>query len=137
MANQDKSFSVVQDKYIPGVCNIGPEEIAKRKRAGWIGAGVSALLLLLFVLFAIPPIYRLIIFLPVTSAASGFLQAYFHFCAGFGFKGVYNVIKPAGQTETVQQKEFRKKDRQKALQITGFSVFIGLVFATVAYYLPL
>jgi len=128
MANQE---------YIPGVCNIGPAEIARRRRTGWIGAGASVLLLLIFILFSTPPIYRLIIFLPVTSAASGFLQAYFHFCAGFGFKGVYNLAKPAGQTETIQQKEFRKKDRQKALQITGLAALIGLLFAAVTYYLPL
>ena len=66
------------------------------------------------------------------SAASGFLQAYFHFCAGFGFKGVYNLVKPAGQTETIQQKEFRRKDRQKALQITGLSALIGAVVAVIA-----
>lgn len=126
-----------QQEYTPGVCNIGPDEITRRKKIGWFGVGISALLLLIFILFPVPPLYRLIIFLPVTSAASGFLQAYFHFCAGFGFKGVYNLVKTAGQTETVQQVEFRKKDRQKALQITGLAVLIGLFFAAVAYYLPL
>lgn len=126
-----------QQEYTPGVCNIGPAEIARRRRNGWFGVGISALLLLIFILFPVPPLYRLIIFLPVTSAASGFLQAYFHFCAGFGFKGVYNVVKPAGHTETVQQAEFRKKDRQKALQITGMAVLIGLIIAAVVYYLPL
>ena len=91
-------------EYIPGVCNIGSDEIARRKRAGWIGLGISAILFLLFILIRIPPLYRLVIFLPISSAASGSLQAYFHFCAGFGFKGVYNVIKPVGQTETVPRK---------------------------------
>lgn len=123
-------------EYIPGTCNIGPDEIARRKKAGWIGLGISAVFLLFFILIPIPPLYRLIIFLPVTSAASGFLQAYFHFCAGFGFKGVYNIVKPVGHTETVQQAEFRKKDRQKALQITGLAVLIGLISAVVIYYLP-
>ncbi len=125
------------NEYIPGVCNIGPAEIARRRRTGWISLGISVLLLFLFILFSVPPLYRLIIFLPITSAASGFLQAYFHFCAGFGFKGVYNVVKPAGKTETIQQKEFRKKDRKKALHITGLSILIGLLFAAVFYYLPL
>ena len=123
-------------EYIPGVCNIGPAEIARRKRAGWMSLGISVVLLLLFILLRVPPFYRLIIFLPITSAASGFLQAYFHFCAGFGFKGVYNIMKPAGQTESIQQKEFRNKDRQKALQITVLSILIGLVFAGISYYLP-
>lgn len=125
-----------QQEYTPGVCNIGPGEIARRKKAGWFGVGISALLLLVFILFPVPPLYRLIIFLPVTSAASGFLQAYFHFCAGFGFKGVYNVLKPVGQTETVQQIEFRKRDRQKALQITGLAMLIGSIVAGIVYYLP-
>ncbi len=125
------------NEYIPGVCNIGPAEIARRRRAGLISLGISVLLLLLFVLFSIPPLYRLIIFLPITSAASGFLQAYFHFCAGFGFKGVYNVVKPAGITETIQQKEFRNKDRQKALQITSLSILVGSLVAVIAYYFPL
>ena len=125
-----------QQVYTPGVCNIGPAEIARRKKTGWFGVGISALLLLIFILFPVPPLYRLIIFLPVTSAASGFLQAYFHFCAGFGFTGVYNVVKPAGHTETIRQAEFRKKDRQKALQITGLAALIGLIFAGIVYYLP-
>ena len=127
---------ITNAEYIPGVCNIGPDEIARRRRAGWMSLGISVLLLFLFILFSVPPLYRLIIFLPITSAASGFLQAYFHFCAGFGFKGVYNIMKPAGQTESIQQKEFRNKDRQKALQITVLSILIGLVFAGISYYLP-
>lgn len=123
-------------EYIPGVCNIGPAEIARRKRAGYIGLIASVMLFAILLVFNAPPVYRLLIFFPVMSAASGFLQAYFHFCAGFGFKGVYNVVRPAGKTETVQQKEFRKKDRQKALQITGLSMLIGLAFAGIFYYLP-
>lgn len=70
------------------------------------------------------------------SAALGFLQAYVHFCAGFGLRGVYNVLKPAGQTETVRQSEFRKKDSQKALQLTGMAICIGLIIAGIMYLLP-
>lgn len=127
---------MASQEYIPGVCNIGPAEIARRRRAGYIGLISSVVLFAILLVFNTPPVYRLLIFIPVMSAASGFLQAYMHFCAGFGFKGVYNLVKPAGQTETISQKEFRKKDRQKALQITGLSVIIGLVFASIAYYLP-
>lgn len=123
-------------EYIPGVCNIGRSEIALRKRTGWIGLVISVIFFFLFILLQIPSLYRLIIFLPVSVSASGFLQAYFHFCAGFGFKGIYNVLKSAGQTETVQQSDFRKKDRQKAFQIMGLAGFIGLIVAGIIYYLP-
>ncbi len=124
-------------EYVAGVCNIGPSEIARRKIAGWVGVAASAVFLLLFILFHTAPIFRLFIFLPASLAASGFLQAYFHFCAGFGFKGVYNLMKRAGQTETVEQEAFRKKDRQKAQQIMLFSVLIGLAIAILIYFLPL
>ena len=124
-------------EYIPGVCNIGPAEIARRRQAGWVGVVASIVFLLLFILLHIPPIFRLIIFLPASLAATGFLQAYLHFCAGFGSKGIYNVMKPAGVTESVEKEEFRKKDRKKAQQIMLYSVLIGLVIAGVICYLPL
>lgn len=121
------------DSYVPGVCNIGPVEISKRKQSGWFGLiGLIMLWALLIFLEARRPWY-LLVFLPATVAASGFLQAYLHFCAGFGLKGIYNVVKPAGQTETVEQQEMRVKDRRKALQITAGSVFIGLITAFAAY----
>lgn len=125
------------NEYVPGVCNIGPAEIKKRRQTGIISVVISIALLVFLLAIHANPLWRLLVFFSVTSAASGFLQAYFHFCAGFGFKGVYNVVKPAGITESIQQKEFRKKDRQKALQITGLAVLIGLTFAGVIYYLPL
>ncbi len=123
-------------EYIPGVCNIGPAEIARRRRSGYIGLAATGALWILFILFNVPPIWRLTLFIPATMSATGFLQAYMHFCAGFGFKGVYNVVKPAGVTETIQQKEARQKDRQKALHITGLSMLIGFVVAGISYYLP-
>jgi hypothetical protein len=122
-------------EYIPGVCNIGPEEIKKRRQGGIFGLIVSLLFIILVLFFKVNPLWRLLIFFPSFSAATGFLQAGMHFCAGFGFKGVYNVLKPAGQTETVQQQEFRKKDKQKALQIIYLSIFIGVIVSLVFYFI--
>lgn len=124
-------------KYTPGVCNIGPSEIAQRKRAGWIGAIITVVLFFVFIVLHIPPLYRLIIFFPATLTAVGFIQAYFHFCAAFGLNGIYNVLKPAGQTETVAQKLFREKDRNKSLHIIYLSVLVGLLIAGCTFYLPL
>ena len=122
-------------KYIPGVCNIGPDEIKMRKKFGWISTGISVILFLFFLIFHTSPSYRLIIFLPIMSAAIGFLQAYFHFCVAFGFSGIYNVLKPAGQTETVVQMEFRKQDRQKAIKITVLAVLVGVIVTGVIYFI--
>lgn len=119
--------------YTPGVCNIGPAEIARRKRSGWLGLiGLIALWALLILLGADRLWYLLVLF-PAAMAAAGFLQTYLHFCAAFGLKGVYNIMKPAGQTEAVELKEMRAKDRRKALQIAAGSAIIGLAAALLAY----
>jgi hypothetical protein len=65
-------------------------------------------------------------------AAAGFLQDAFQFCAGFGFEGVYNIVNNAGITESVTEKEFRRKDRNKALEIMGLSVAVGAVITTLS-----
>lgn len=119
--------------YTPGVCNIGAAEIKKRAQSGWFGLIGLIVLWGLLVNLDVDRLWYILVFFPAAMAASGFLQASLHFCAGFGFKGVYNVVKPAGQTETVEQHEMRAKDRLKALQIVAGSVLIGLVTALLAY----
>ena len=59
--------------YIPGVCNIGPVEIAARKRAGWIGIFVTALLWAILFYFGAPSPWRLLVFFPAAMAATGFI----------------------------------------------------------------
>ena len=120
---------IANDKYIPGVCNIGPAEINRRRRSGWFGLGVTVLLWLAFVVLRVPAPWRLFLFLPAFISAEGFLQAAFHFCAGFGSRGLYNFGTEVGKTETVEQAEFRKKDQGKALLISLYSALIGIAVA--------
>ena len=121
-------------QYIPGTCNIGPAETKKRMRAGWTGLLVTIVLWTLFVLLSVPRTWRLTLFLPAVLSAAGFLQAYMRFCAYFGFAALFN-LNELGKTETVEQAEFRAKDRKKAWQIVVYSILIGLVVALVAYVL--
>src|SRR5690349_16910805 len=76
--------------YVPGVCNIGPAEIASRRRSGHVGIVAALVLLVVLVAIGAPPIARLLIALPVAVGASGYLQAWLKFCAGFGAAGVFN-----------------------------------------------
>lgn len=122
--------------YVPGICNIGPAEIAQRRRAGWAGLIVTIVLEGLFVGFDVPPPWRSTLFLPAAVSASGFLQATMHFCAYFGFAALFNVGPDLGATDTGQQVEFRKQDRRKAWQIVGLSILIAGVVAFLAVLLP-
>ena len=126
-------METIQDKYIPGVCNIGHEEIKKRKQAGWMGLIATALLWAAFIWFDISSIWRLTLFFPAMMSATGFLQAYMHFCAYFGFASLFN-FGDVGKTDSVQQAEFRAKDRRRAWQIVIYSILIGLAVALVGYF---
>jgi hypothetical protein len=122
--------------YQPGVCNIGPAEIRRRRLSGWIGLAVAVVFLVVAFAFAWPPAWRLLVALPVFLAAQGFLQAAFHFCVGFASRGLYN-FGALGSEESVQDAEFRKQDQRKAMQITLLATGIALVVAVVAFLIPI
>ena len=125
-------METIQNKYIPGVCNIGPEEIKKRKQAGWIGLVATVLLWAVFIWFDVAVPWRLLLFFPAMMSATGFLQAYMHFCAYFGFASLFN-FGDVGKTDSVSQAEFRAKDRRRAWQIIIYSVLVGAAVAFLAY----
>ncbi len=122
-------------EYVPGVCNIGPAEIRMRRLSGWIGLVFTILLWGAFILLRVPAPWRLLLFLPATVSTSGFLQAAMHFCANFGMRGVFNFGAEVGKTDTVEQAEFRRKDRAKALRIILYSSLIGIAVAAAGYIL--
>ncbi|MDZ4820600.1 MAG: hypothetical protein SGJ20_16670 [Planctomycetota bacterium] len=123
-------------QYVPGVCNIGKAEIRQRRILGLIGLATTVLGGLALILTGVEQCWRLLLFFPATLAATGYLQAAWHFCAKFGFGGVFNFGPNVGQTDTVEQAEFRRQDRKTALQIVGLSILAGAVVAGVAYVLP-
>jgi hypothetical protein len=123
-------------EYIPGVCNIGPAEIRRRRQSGWLGMGVTILLWGAFFIFRVPAAWRLLLFLPAAMSATGFFQAALHFCAGFGMRGVFNFGAEVGKTDTVSQAEFRVKDRRKARMIGLYSVLVGIAAAIAAFFMP-
>ena len=121
--------------YIPGVCNIGPAEIRRRRTSGIVGGVVAAGLLAATLATGAPRPVRLLVALPAAGAASGFLQAATHFCAGFGLRGVFN-FEATGRVETIEQAEFLAEDRRKALRILGASAAIGVGVGVAALAVP-
>jgi hypothetical protein len=122
-------------EYVPGVCNIGPAEIARRRRTGHVGATVAVVLLAVLLVTDAPAWTRLLVLLPAAVSASGYLQARLRFCAGFGAAGVFNFAE-RGTTYRVADPEARRRDRAMALRIGAASFAIGLLVAIVAVLLP-
>jgi hypothetical protein len=126
----------VDGAYQPGVCNIGPAEIARRRQAGHVGLGVAIVTLAGLVAIDAPPVTRLLIALPVAASASGYLQARFKFCAGFGSRGIYNFGE-LGTTIQVEDADARKRDKARSNQISLASAVIGATVGLIAVALPL
>jgi hypothetical protein len=122
--------------YEPGVCNIGPAEIARRRRAGHAGVVVSLALLAVLLVLAAPHWARLLLAPTAAAAASGYLQARLHFCAAFGSMSVYNFGE-LGAAEQVLDKQARRRDRMRSLQIGLASLAVGLAVGIGAFLLPI
>jgi hypothetical protein len=134
--NSPTPIRIDTTEYVPGVCNIGPAEIASRRRSGHVGMLAALVLLVVLVAIGAPPIARLLVALPVAVGASGYLQAWLKFCAGFGSTGVFN-FGDRGTTNKVVDADARRKDRVKAFQISGLAFAIGIATGVVAVLLPL
>jgi hypothetical protein len=119
------------DQYVPGSCNIGPHEIALRRRAGHVGLALTAALAAALLRSNLHPAWRLTLALPAAGAASGYLQARQRFCADFGFRGVYN-FDTRGHEQPVTHAQAQSEDRRRALQISAASAAIGLGVAAAA-----
>ena len=122
------------NEYVPGVCNIGPDETARRRNFGWIALAVAIVLFAILWWTGVNPWWRLVLFLPVAAAASGFLQAHFHFCAGFARQGLFN-FGPLGQAQQVKDEASMAKDRRKGTQITLISALIGAAVALASVFI--
>jgi hypothetical protein len=121
--------------YIPGVCNIGPAEIRRRKRSGIVATVATVAVLGATVATGAPRPLRLLAVLPASGAATGFIQAATHFCAGFGMRGVFN-FGDTGSTDTIEQAEFRAEDQRRAKRILAQSLAVGAAVSGAALLLP-
>jgi hypothetical protein len=119
------------DQYVPGTCNIGPEEITLRRRAGHVGLAVTAALGAALLRSDLHPAWRLALALPAAGAASGYLQARQRFCANYGFRGLYN-FDTRGHEQPVPLSDTQEADRRRSIQIAASSAAIGLGVALVA-----
>lgn len=121
--------------YQAGACNIGPAEIARRRRTGHVGLIATLALLVILLALDAPTWTRLILFLPAAVGAAGYLQAHFRFCADYGWRGVFNVGERAGhdRTTSVADATARRADRRRAMLISGASGLIGLAVTLLAF----
>jgi hypothetical protein len=123
-------------RYQPGVCNIGPAEVQRRRRVGWFGVAATIAAGALLLLLDAPAVMRLLVAIPAAAAFSGFIQAHLRFCAGFASAGLQNLGE-LGQEQRIEDAGARAADRRKALTIYAASVAGGVAVAVAFTLLPI
>lgn len=125
--------------YAPGACNIGPEEIDHRRKAAVAGlvASVGFAAALIFGFGSAPGgLERLLVALPLTGAAIGWIQARRRFCMAYGLAGTFNLGK-IGEMSRVTDQAALAADRRTALIIAAQGLAIGVGGALLFLVLPI
>ena len=115
-------------------CNIGPDEIARRRRSA-ITASI-AFAILVFAVFAlhVPPVGRLLLWPVATGVAVTWLQVVRRFCVAFGALGLQNFGRLGGQVAV--DDAVRAADRRQALRMTLEGAAIGLAATMLIVVIP-
>jgi hypothetical protein len=124
-----------EGKYRPGVCNIGPAEIRRRRWTGHVGLVATLILLAVLIALDAPPLTRLLVGIPAMISASGYLQAWLKFCAGFAQIGVYNFGE-RGEMQKIVDPEAHRRDLVRGRRIGLGAAAIGAAVALAAVLLP-
>lgn len=104
--------------YHVGACNIGPPEIARRRRAGLASVAIAVIIVVGLILTGAPWWMRLAMFPPLAAGFVSLEQARRHFCVGFAMAGIRNFGQ-LGSPDSVADPSDRAVDRRAALVLTG------------------
>jgi len=118
--------------YVPGVCNINKDEIAYRRKAGYLGIAAYGLLLAGLLVFSFNPWFGLVLFLPAFIGAVCMLQATYKFCVSYAASGQQHALDDDPEAQAIVDAASRKLDKQRARKINVQSALIALVAAALA-----
>ena len=122
------------DRSIAPRCNIGPDEIARRRRSAVVTTVATALVAAALVGIHAPPTARLLIWPLATAAAVTWLQVVHRFCVAFGALGLENFGR-LGDEVHIDGRQ-RATDRRRALQLILEGSLIGLLVALLLVAIP-
>ncbi len=115
-------------------CNIGPDEIARRRRSAITTSVATALIAVALIAFHVPVPLRLLLWPLATAAAVTWLQVIHRFCVAFGALGLENFGRLGDQHEV--DPEIRAADRRRAFQLILEGGIIGLVVTLAVVAIP-
>ncbi len=122
--------------YRPGVCNIGPREVAKRRAFGVVGIAAAVALGAVLLAVDAPPIARVLVLLPLWGGLVSLEQARRKFCAGFATAGIRTAFG-SDATEAVSDAADLATDRAAARRMVAYCGAIAAALTAVFVLLPI
>jgi hypothetical protein len=107
-------------EYRAGACNIGPEEIARRRRIGVVLLLIAVGLATLLLAVDAPGWTRIAVWPFLAAAFTTLEQVRRRFCVAFGLAGVRNFGPEVGRAERIEDDEARAADRRTALIVVAY-----------------
>ena len=124
------------DGYAPGACNIGPYELARRRRSAAVGLASTALLAVLLLASDAPQPLRLLVLFPRWGSLVAWLQVRRRFCVGFAMAGLRNLGADDTTRERVTDRAALDADRRTALVMIRDAFLLALPVAIAFTLLP-
>ena len=109
---------------IPPRCNIGPDEVARRRRTAIFASILFAVLVVAVVGLDAPVLVRFLLWPVATAVGVTWLQVTSRFCVAFGALGLENFGR-LGRQVPVDSSQ-RSADRRRALMLILEGALIGL-----------
>lgn len=121
--------------YIPGVCNINPAEIRRRRYSGIFGIATALFGLIAFIYLHASWYYYIALFIPLFTGALGLLQAKHKFCVAYASTGKQHADSTGVQT--ISNADARSTDQIKARLIYIKSFLIAASATFLLCFIPL
>jgi hypothetical protein len=129
-----KSGSLIDEKYTPGACNIGEEEVAQRRKPVIIFFVMVLVLIVTLEMLNADNWWRILTFFPAAGFAISLQQLTSKFCIAYGMKGLYN-FGVAGNASVIVNEEYLKKDKEKVRSMIVKGLAFGIAFAVIYFFL--
>ena len=124
-------------EYRAGACNIGPEEIAQRRRMGLVFLVVAIGLAVLLLAIDAPAWMRIAVWPPLAAAFITLEQVRRRFCVAFGMAGLRNFGPEVGQAQRIEDGDARATDRRTALVMVAYCSVAAAIVTALFVALPI
>jgi hypothetical protein len=121
--------------YRAGACNIGPQEIARRRQSGLLAIAFTVAVAAVLILIDATPILRAAIFPSLAGGLIALEQGRRRFCVAYAAAGVRN-FGPLGAPQSVADARDRTSDRRAALILVAYTSAIALAITLAFVVLP-